>query len=319
MHQKSVSRTYFRASTLGLAAALLFGCGGGGDNGSALSEQPSSVLVSETAAILSVKTELPSSSKKAKFEAQAFNYTFAAQIDSGPNAGLAITGRLELKGQREDDGVTEVEARLFPDAMPPVPSDEDLKAKFEADRKAMKDAMRADIKALSAELKLALANGAVPGSHGSSAAQKEALATFRTKFDLRMSEYRAAMSALIAEYRAAKRHGKPGGDDDDNAAKGYEVHGSVDANGTVKLTVSLGDKGKVVATGTIAADGTAKGSLTGPAKGDGGTWTATAADGGPPPPPIGTQNVEEPRRQHGVTVLAALAVHNMDQHALAVD
>ncbi len=122
MHQKSVSRTYFRASTLGLAAALLFGCGGGGDNGSALERTSSAVLVSETAAILSVKTELPSSSKKAKFEAPPFTYAFAARIDSGPNAGSAITGRLELKGQREDDGGAEVEGRLFPDAMPTVPS-----------------------------------------------------------------------------------------------------------------------------------------------------------------------------------------------------
>ncbi len=105
MYQKSVARTYFRASTLGVAVALLFGCGG--DNGSALNEQPSSVLVSESATILSVRTEMPSGSKMDKFEAQALNYTFAAQINSGPNAGLAITGRMELKGEREDDGVTE--------------------------------------------------------------------------------------------------------------------------------------------------------------------------------------------------------------------
>jgi mono/diheme cytochrome c family protein len=256
---------------------LLFGCGGGGDSGSVLTEQPLSVVLSETATILSVRTELPSSSRNSKFEAQALIYAFAAQVDSGPNAGFALTGRLDLKGEREDDGVTEVEGRLYPDADPSLPTRAELKDQFEADRKALKAALRADITVLVEELKLALANGAVPASHEPSAAQKEAIARFKAKFSQRMAEYRAAMSARIGEYRAARRDGRPGGDDDDNAAKGYEVHGSIDANGAVKLTISLGDKGKVVANGTIAADGSAKGSLTGPASGDQGSWTAAAS------------------------------------------
>lgn len=268
----------FRSAAVGLAVALLFGCGGGGDSNSTLTEQPLAVQVSETATILSVKADLPSKSMKSEFEAQAMAFTFAAQIDSGPNAGLALNGRLELKGEREDEGLTEVEGRLFPDATPSLASREDLKAEFNAKRKALKGALRADIKALSQQLKVALSSGAVPGSDEPSAAQKEALAAFKAAFEQRMTEYRLAMSALIAEYRAAKRDGERGGDDDDNDAKGYEVHGTIDGNGVVNLTVSLGDKGKIVATGTIAADGRAKGNLTGPASNDRGTWTASETD-----------------------------------------
>jgi hypothetical protein len=39
----------------------------------------------------------------------------------------------------------------------------------------------------------------------------------------------------------------------------------------------------------------------------------------PSPLPVGAENIEEPRRQHSVAVLAALAVLDVDQHALAVD
>ena len=277
----------FRSSAVGLAVALLFGCGGGGDSNSTLTEQPLAVQVSETATILSVKADLPSKTKTTEFEAQAIVYTFAAHIDRGPNTGLDLGGRLELKGEREDEGITEVEGRLFPDATPSQPSREDLKADFDAKRKALKVALRTNLKALSDQLKTALSRGAVPGSDEPSAAQKEALAAFMAAFKQRMAEYRAAMSALIAEYRAAKRDGKSSEDDDDNDAKGYEVRGTIDAKGVVNLTVSLGDRGKVNATGTIAADGSAKGDLTGPASGDHGTWTAKAADGaeGPPSPP----------------------------------
>src|ERR1700683_2212408 len=35
--------------------------------------------------------------------------------------------------------------------------------------------------------------------------------------------------------------------------------------------------------------------------------------------PIGAQNVEQPRRQHRVAILRALAAFDVDQHALAVD
>ncbi len=121
-----------------------------------------------------------------------------------------------MKGEREDDGDTEVEGRLFPDESPTLPPPgEDLKEKFKTDRKELKAALRADIKALSEDLKLALSNGAVPGSSGLSDAQKEALALFRTKFRERMDEYRAALSALVAEYRAACDSRRPKGDDDD--------------------------------------------------------------------------------------------------------
>ena len=248
-----------------------------------------------------------SAGKPTIHETQSLQYAFAAKIDAGPNKGFALKGLLTLKGEREDDGYTEVEGRLFPDAGPLEPQPPaDLEAQFDAKRKDLKAALRADINALSEELRLALANGAVPGSSEPSAAQKEALALFKAKFRQRMAEYRAALSALVAEFRAACDSRRPPGDDDDEederAARGYEVEGRIDAAGVITLTISLGDRGKVRATGTVGTDGIAKGTLTGPASGDLGTWTATAAVTDPSPtspqPPAPTPPAPTPPAPH---------------------
>ena len=78
-HRYIARQRSFRGSAIGLAVGLLFGCGGGDDN-TDTTVQPSSVQVSETATILSVRAQSPSSSKNNRFEAQALNYTFAAQV-----------------------------------------------------------------------------------------------------------------------------------------------------------------------------------------------------------------------------------------------
>src|SRR6185369_430057 len=222
-------KPYFRLPAVALPVAVLFGCGGGGSD-PALNEQPLAVQLRETDTMLAVRAELPaqSSGAKSEFEAQALNFKFAAQVDSGPSAGLALKGRLELIGEREDDGVTEVEGRFFPDAAPSVPSREDLKAQFEDKRKALKVALRTDIKALSTELQEALSSSAVRGSDGPTAAQKQALSAFKAKFMQRMTQYREALSALIADYRAAKRDARSNRDEDDKAARGFEVEGTID-------------------------------------------------------------------------------------------
>ncbi len=283
MKKQLLLSSYFRASAVGLATAVLFGCGGGSDSGSA-STQPS-VQVLESAGIMSVTTELPSSSGKAAFEAQTLSFTFDGNITSGPSAGLAMNGRLDLMGESDDGTATEIEGRFFPDATPIVPSRDDLKVQFEASRKALKVALRTDINALSDQLKAALASGAVAGSDGPSAAQKAALATFKTQFVRRMDVFRVAMSALIGDFRVARRNGSPSRDDDDNAARGFEVRGTIAANGAMNLTITLADKSKVAVSGTLAADGNASGTLTGPASGDTGAWTATPTDGTGVPAP----------------------------------
>ncbi len=297
MGRQYLENGHFRSAAVALAIALLFGCGGGGDSSSSLPEQPAAaqpqeaapaqpaaVQLRETATVLSVRTELPSSGDTARFEAQALNYSFAAHVDTGPDAGYALTGRLELKGEREDDGLTEVEGHLYPDADASMATRAESRARFDADRKALRDALREDITVLAAELKLALADGAASRSDASGAARREALQAFKAKFNRRIEAYRAALSARIAEYRGANRDAGTGGDDD-SAAKGYEVHGTIDANGVVNLIASLGDKGKLRASGMIAADGRAQGSLTGPASGDQGTWTAVATGVVDPPSP----------------------------------
>jgi len=286
--RRDLARILFRPTAVALAVSLLFGCGSGSDGDPPPIDQLASVAVIETATTLSVKAEMRSAGKPTIHETQSLQYAFAAKIDAGPNKGFALKGLLTLKGEREDDGYTEVEGRLFPDAGPLEPQPPaDLEAQFDAKRKDLKAALRADINALSEELRLALANGAVPGTSEPSAAQKEALALFKAKFRQRMAEYRAALSALVAEFRAACDSRRPPGDDDDEederAARGYEVEGRIDAAGVITLTISLGDRGKVRATGTVGTDGIAKGTLTGPASGDLGTWTATAAVTDPSP------------------------------------
>jgi hypothetical protein len=304
MKSHNLARPCFRWSAIGLAGAILFGCGGANDGTTGTNgptEQPGSVQVNETATILSVKTELPSGSSTTRSERQSLMYTFAATVDSGPHAGKAYKGTLVLKGEREDDGSTEVEGRLLPDAvaaMTPAPAPTagasapaaaNLKAQFEAERKALRDALRVDVDALSASLKAALADGTVAGAKEPSAAQKEALAAFKVAFDKRTAEYRAALGELTAAYRAAKSEGAKSDDDDDEGhakeGKGYEVKGTIDANGAISLTLKIGDKARLLATGMIGADGNAKGGLTGPGSTDQGSWTATAAAGAPAPTP----------------------------------
>ena len=293
MINRRFDKPCFRWSAVGLAAALLFGCGGGNDGSSAQSAQGASVQVNETATTLSVKTALPPGSTTTSSEMQSMVYTFAAHVASGPDAGYSLKGTLVLKGESEDGGATQVEGRLIPDVMmPPTPalaaSAAELETQFNAKRQALKDALRADIDALSGTLKQALAAGAVAGSTTPSAAQKEALATFKSAFSQRMTQYRSDLAALIAQYSAASG-GTTSHDDggSETSSEGYEVHGTIDAQGAIALTVSLGDKGKVQATGILATDGSASGMLAGPASADKGTWNAKAisSSGSPPPPP----------------------------------
>src|SRR5512134_2493341 len=115
------ARRHFRISAIALAGALLFGCGGGTENTGAPTETAASVQVRETATVLSVKTTLPSGSTATSTEMQSMLYTFAATI-SGPDAGLALNGTLVLKGERHDDGSTEIEGRLLPSVAVPTPS-----------------------------------------------------------------------------------------------------------------------------------------------------------------------------------------------------
>jgi len=298
MRNRKPARPCFQWSAIGLSAAMLLGCGGGGDSSLAQSEQLATVQVSETATILSVKAELPDGAGTSSSEMQSRLYTFAAKVSAGPDAGLELRGTLVLKGDREDDGATEVEGRLLPDVVEagtPSSASADLKSQFEAKRRELKVALRADVDALSTTLRRALAEGAVPGGDEPSTAQKEALAAFKVSFMQRMTEYHAALSALIADFRASSQPNMGSDDDDDKASEGYEVEGTVDAQGAMNLTVRLGDKGKVLATGTIGADGSVQnGILTGPGSGSVGTWSAMPAGAtalppapAPAPAPVG--------------------------------
>ena len=74
MSKRRDSKPYFRLAAVGLATALLFGCGGGGSD--APTDQPLAVQLRETSTMLSVSAG--SSTVASQFEAQALNFTFAA-------------------------------------------------------------------------------------------------------------------------------------------------------------------------------------------------------------------------------------------------
>jgi mono/diheme cytochrome c family protein len=217
------------------------------------------------------------------------NFAFEAKVDGGP----LIAGRLELKGEREDEGVIEVEGRLFPDVDPSLPTPSDLKNTFDNDRRALQSAMREDIKVLGEELRAAIAAGTP---------HRDALAAFKAKFEQRMAKFRADVSALVADFRATRRARGGDDDDDDNAAKGFEVHGTIAADGSVDATIDLGAAGQIHVTGKLSSDtGSASGEFTGPASGDKGTWTAKANAGTPPP---------SPPPSNGGNAVAGLAKYN---------
>lgn len=316
-----------KLGVVALAVALMAGCGGSADSPSAgapTSETTASVLaVTKTAAGLSVSTPAVSATSPATVLAQS-QYTFAATLTAGPNAGRSLSGTLMLKAESED-GATELEGRLvLTPATPAVAAPGTsasatagqvaaLQEELRSQLSALRTAYRADIDALAQTARAALSAGAaapaaVPASGASSAeaernrrgpltaAQREAIQTFKSAFAARTAQFHADVAAatLAIDSQLAAlgvtRSGVAGRGDDEGegrsaSQRGFKVEGTLAPDGRIDLTLQAPDKSVWHATGQAEANGNWSGPLTGPAAGDVGTWTASPGTGATPSPP----------------------------------
>ena len=292
---KSKTSTSLKLSAVAFATALLFGCGGGNGIDSAGTAGASAVQVSETANALRVSVASDDSSSAGSTVLAQAQYTFSATVSAGPDAGQTISGTLMLKTEQGDDG-TEVEGLLVPTTAAATTTTstatdaqvaalrEQLKTKL-AD---LRSAYRADVQVLLDTLRAAMKAGApTDGSHKLSAAQKEALAAFKTAFAERTTRYETDVATVTQDIRSQLQalgvtlsdKGSRGGDDDERSGmKGYPVKGRIAADGTITLSIRYGRRTVVTATGTASAtDGSLSGTFEVPSTGDKGTWSATTA------------------------------------------
>src|SRR5512140_1229456 len=267
-----VQKRSFKLGAVALAAAVLFGCGGGGGD-------------TQTASTLSVSLPNTTSSTTQPALLAQTQFTFAASVNSGPLAGQTISGLLMLKSDNED-GSNQVEGRLIPNTTTQAGSTAAqqqaaaLRDQLTAGEAALRDAFMADVSALTQTLKAAL--GTSVGEDAKlTAAQQQAVQTFKTAFSARVDKYHADAMALALDTRTkiaalglSLSHKGFDREDGGDREHGQEVKGTITADGKVTLTFKSDDKVFLQATGQTNADGSMSGTFTDPG-GDQGTWTAT--------------------------------------------
>jgi hypothetical protein len=296
-----------KLSALSIAVAALFGCGGSNDSPSALgtTAQESSVQMTETASAMRVSASSSDDAESDSVVMLQRQYAFAATLTSG----RALAGTLMLKGE-EEHGLTKVEgtfiqnaatATAAPSATPPSPDAvaqaAALRDQLKAGLASLRSAYRSDIADLAQTLRAALKDGAAAtGDHKAwTPAQQVAMQAFKDTFASRTAQYQSDAAALTLDIQnqmtalgvEASSDGSKRGDADKDETKPskYEVKGTISADGKVDLVLK-GKKGtSIQLVGTIAADGSLAGTMTGPAAGDQGTWAASAGAMPPPPPP----------------------------------
>ena len=269
-----------RLTALSLATAMLFGCGGSdGTSGAADTAQgASTVAVSETATALRVSVSGSSDSGSAQAVLAQMQYTFSASVTAGADAGKTISGTLMLKTEQED-GATEVEGLLIPTtAAAPTATPDATAAQADALRLELKTklgdlrtAYRADVEVMLQTLRAAMEAGKpTDGSKKLTAAQKEALATFKADFAARTERFEADVATVTQDIRAqlealgvtlADRESRSGDDDGRKGMRGYPVKGTIDSAGVLTLKIQYGKRTVVQATGQTAADGSIAGHL----------------------------------------------------------
>jgi Cytochrome C oxidase, cbb3-type, subunit III len=293
MHEQSLK--ILRLSALSLAVAVLYGCGGSNDATSAegTAAQGSSVQLTETASAVRVTAAASTDPSMPSVVVLQSQYTFAATLSSGGT----MAGTLMLKGE-DEDGVTEVEGVLIPAAatLAATPTPDvlaqaaALKDQLKRGLADLRTAYRADIAALSQTLRTAMAAGAATTGDRKvmTPAQQAALQQFKDAFAARTTQYHSDTAALALDIQtqlAALGIAPSRGGDDDKSAGGYKVKGTLAADGKVNLVLSKGTGTSIHLLGRAGTDGNLSGTLTGPAAGDQGSWTATTGTGTPPPPP----------------------------------
>lgn len=275
------------ATTL-LSNAVLFGCGGGGgsDGGTTVAD---SVSLTETA----TRVTISSAGSHGSQQWSTMQFTFTANVTAGTNAGSTVGGLLLLKGEAEDDdddagnggGITEVEGKLLIGTLPitgpgNAAQGQALRATFREQAEMLRTALRAEMLKLRDQLKADLAAAT------DDAAKKAAAQTFTEAFKALIGKFQQDMAALVTQLRDQlvalgldPSRFLPGGRDGSRRGHGrggFEVEGTITASGQITGTVELGDNQVIKITGQSQADGSFKGTFTGPAADDAGEWTASA-------------------------------------------
>jgi mono/diheme cytochrome c family protein len=298
-----------KLSAVALASALLFGCGGSGDGttGSAASTATiQSVQMAQTATTLSVSVGSAKADAAPSAVLSQAQYTFAASFTGGTHQGQSLAGTLLIRSESED-GATEVEGRLVPSATgtgtgtgsavsPDVQARADtLTAGLKARIETLRAAYKTDVAALVDTLRAAMqAAGAPQADAPLTAAQTQALQTFKDAFAARTRQFHSDVSAAVLDVRTqldalgvpTLSSGSGHGSDDHKGQRGYEVEGTIGANGSLDLRLKADDRTVIHAVGTLGQDGSISGKFTGPAADDEGTWKAS---GGGTPLPLAPQ------------------------------
>lgn len=281
-----------------LSGATLLGCGGGGGSTSGTTSAES-VTLTETA----TRVTISSTGSNGSRQWSAMHFNFTADVTAGTNAGSTISGLLLLKGEADDDdgdasngtGATAVEGKLLIGMLPLAGSGNAaqglaLRSAFRDQSELLRANVRADLLKLRDQLKTDLAAAA------DDAAKQAAKQTFTDAFKALLGKFQQDMAALVMQLRDQlvalgldPSRLLPGGRDGSRRGHGrggFDVKGVIAADGGITATVELGDEQVIKVTGRSQVDGSFKGSFTGPAADDAGTWTAMAVTG--PTVPIPT-------------------------------
>ena len=276
-----------RLTACALAVSVLFGCGGSDTadtTPTAVQSESVQMVQTPTAVTVSAPSDASGSPLAAPDKWAAMQYAFSATTA----AGQSYTGTLLLRSEAED-GRTEWEGRLTlgvpavpTAASPQMPA---VQTDLTSQLAALRSALVSDIDALRQKLKADLR------AASDSAQKTQARLDFTDAFKALNTQYQDDVAALMASYRdlfaqsglTTEGADAKQSDRGDEARRGYEVEGSIAADGTISLTIELGEDRELKLRGT-ESNGALSGTFTGPGETDTGTWSATAGSTPAPAP-----------------------------------
>jgi hypothetical protein len=279
-----LSRRSAQLTAGSLCVALLLGCGGGGsDTPSPSSATADAVALTETATGFTVTAQ----GARGVRSWSAMQFAFTANVTSGTHAGSTVSGLLLLKGETDEaSGSTQVEGKLLFGTLPSgigsasAMQARSLIAAFRTQADVLRDSLRSQIDALRDQLSVDLAAAA------DDAARQAAKKTFGDAFKALIVSFQQDMLALVSTLRDAltalgldPSRRLPGGGDGSlrgHGRGGFDVAGTIAADGRISGTVTLAADQVIRVTGEKQIDGSFKGRFTGPASDDAGDWTAAA-------------------------------------------
>jgi hypothetical protein len=281
------------------AVAFLAACGGGGDSSA---PAPGATAVAGVSALgtpanTTVSVTKADGGKGDTWRVLAFD--FNGKVEQGPSTGTELKGRLLLEGrQAEGSSSTALKGVLLTgvaDAGEAQLTDaqrEQLRAVQERTRtqaEALSGTFRSQTQSLAQTLGDALRAATTDEQ------RRTAVDAFTAAFQAAVKVFQDGMTALQAAHQAEVRAIV----DPRAEPQAIAVTGTLEADGKIALAFAVSDTATIQGTGTVAADGAASGSFTGPAAGDQGSWRATAVardwpeaptpPGGTPTPPPPTE------------------------------